>query len=127
MRWTVLCDDGQDMPPVFVMAVAGFGAYSILAAERGLHVFEYAEDSDRSTVRAHVVVRVAPQSPVPERNRARFVARAEEALNASRGDEPTIVRRYQHLASPLVRDRVRQWRTGRLDLVLQGDFDLIEP
>ncbi|MEL7448628.1 MAG: AAA family ATPase [Pseudomonadota bacterium] len=127
MRSMVLCDNDKDQPAVFVMAVAGFGAYSILAPERGLHVFEYAEDGDRLPERAHVIVRVAPQSPVPERDRSRFVALAEKALSASAGEEPTIVRRYQHLASPLARDRVRHWRTGRLDFVLQGDFDLIEP
>jgi hypothetical protein len=27
--------------------------------------------------------------------------------------------------SPLVRDSVRGWRTGRLDRVLAGDFDLM--
>jgi ATP-dependent Clp protease ATP-binding subunit ClpC len=36
------------------------------------------------------------------------------------------VRRYRRDPSPLVRDAVRGWRTGRLDSVLAGDFDLIE-
>jgi ATP-dependent Clp protease ATP-binding subunit ClpC len=35
------------------------------------------------------------------------------------------VRRYREDPSPMVRDAVRGWRTGRLDLVLGGDFDLI--
>jgi ATP-dependent Clp protease ATP-binding subunit ClpC len=37
----------------------------------------------------------------------------------------TIVRRYREEPSPLVRDAVRGWRTGRLDRVLGGDFDVI--
>jgi ATP-dependent Clp protease ATP-binding subunit ClpC len=38
---------------------------------------------------------------------------------------PEIVRRYREQPSPLVRDNVRGYRTGRLELVLSGDFDLI--
>jgi ATP-dependent Clp protease ATP-binding subunit ClpC len=30
------------------------------------------------------------------------------------------------MPSPLVRDTARGWRTGRLDRVLAGDFDLFE-
>jgi ATP-dependent Clp protease ATP-binding subunit ClpC len=37
-----------------------------------------------------------------------------------------IVRRYRDKPSPLVRDSVRGWRTGRLNRVLDGDFDLIK-
>jgi ATP-dependent Clp protease ATP-binding subunit ClpC len=34
------------------------------------------------------------------------------------------VRRYRPGRSPLVRDTARGYRTGRLDRVLAGDFDL---
>jgi ATP-dependent Clp protease ATP-binding subunit ClpC len=37
----------------------------------------------------------------------------------------TVVRRYRERPSPLVRDSVRGLRTGRLDRVLAGDFDLV--
>jgi hypothetical protein len=37
-----------------------------------------------------------------------------------------IVRRYRERPTPLVRDAVRGWRTGRLDAVLAGGFDLVE-
>ena len=36
----------------------------------------------------------------------------------------TVVRRYRFEPTPLVRDAVRGFRTGRLDRVLAGDFDL---
>jgi len=36
-----------------------------------------------------------------------------------------IVRRYRREPSPLVRDSVRGWRTGRIERVLGGDFDRI--
>ena len=44
------------------------------------------------------------------------------------GEAPgsTIVRRYRERPTPLVRDAVRGWRTGRLDFVLAGGFDLVE-
>jgi ATP-dependent Clp protease ATP-binding subunit ClpC len=35
------------------------------------------------------------------------------------------VRRYRSEPSPLVRSMNGSWRTGRLDAVLRGDFDLI--
>ena len=37
----------------------------------------------------------------------------------------TLVRRYRD-APPLVRNADGKWRTGRLDLVLGGDFDLMQ-
>ena len=37
-----------------------------------------------------------------------------------------VVRRYRETPSPLVRDAVRGWRTGRCDRVFDGDFDLFE-
>jgi hypothetical protein len=37
----------------------------------------------------------------------------------------SIVRRYREQPSPLVRDSVAGWRTGRLDQVLGGEFDLM--
>jgi ATP-dependent Clp protease ATP-binding subunit ClpC len=40
-----------------------------------------------------------------------------------RGDD--VVRRYRREPSPLVRDAVRGWRTGRLDRVLDGEFDVL--
>ena len=52
------------------------------------------------------------------------VATARQALSSSPA-AGTIVRRYRTKPSPLVRDSVRDWRTGRLDRVLAGEFDLI--
>ena len=42
------------------------------------------------------------------------------------GRSGKVVRRYQDRPKPLVRDRRRGFRTGRLDLVLAGHFDLME-
>ena len=52
----------------------------------------------------------------------------EEALKAVSGEAESasdMVRRYRETPSPLVRDSVRGWRTGRLDRVFDGDFDVM--
>jgi len=36
-----------------------------------------------------------------------------------------VVRRYRRGPAPLVRDMNGSWRSGKLDAVLGGDFDLI--
>jgi ATP-dependent Clp protease ATP-binding subunit ClpC len=36
-----------------------------------------------------------------------------------------VVRRYRGEPSPLVRSGDGNWRSGRLDAVLRGDFDLL--
>jgi ATP-dependent Clp protease ATP-binding subunit ClpC len=48
-----------------------------------------------------------------------------EPLFATLQTSRLIVRRYRQEPSPLVRDSVRRWRTGRFDLVMSGNFDLI--
>jgi ATP-dependent Clp protease ATP-binding subunit ClpC len=43
-----------------------------------------------------------------------------------KADRPSaVVRRYRSDPSPLVRSGDGKWRTGRLDAVLRGDFDLL--
>lgn len=39
--------------------------------------------------------------------------------------DQTIVRRYSEQPSALVRDSVRNWRTGRIEAILRGEFDVI--
>jgi ATP-dependent Clp protease ATP-binding subunit ClpC len=94
------------------LAISGLGCGEILGLEAGLHVLEHVSEAanggkvvDRDQVQ---VVVSGPGSGSPE---------AMEASNV-------VVRRYRPGKSPLVRDSVRGYRTGRLDLVLGGDFDL---
>ena len=64
---------------------------------------------------------VAPLGDLPP---DKLRAALAEALD--RGPQPhAVVRRYRSEPSPLVRDMNGSWRTGRLDAVLRGDFDLI--
>ncbi len=105
-------------------AVSGFGAYRILSSEDGLHVLEMPRE-EREFIRAKAQVRVAPQPDEPAGENVRsWIAQAEKAFAATVKEATTVVRRYREQPSPLVRDAVRKWRTGRFDRVLAGDFDL---
>ena len=108
-----------------LMAVSGYAAFSILEAEAGLHIFETPQH-DKSFHRSRARVRVAAMPDTPAGPSIEAVrTQAWQAL-AQMGEAPlVIVRRYREEPSPLVRDSVRQWRTGRLDRVFGGDFDLI--
>jgi ATP-dependent Clp protease ATP-binding subunit ClpC len=102
------------------LAVSGIAAYPILAPESGLHVFETPQD-ERSFDRVALQVAVAPAAPVaPGTDPAEHAASALREVPSS----ATVVRRYRTDPSPLVRDSVRGWRTGRLDRVLAGEFDV---
>jgi ATP-dependent Clp protease ATP-binding subunit ClpC len=83
--------------------VTGFGALRTLRPESGLHVLEV-PDGRGGYHRHRVRVTVTPDGAAGNR----------------------IVRRYRERPTPLVRDAVRNWRTGRLEAVLAGAFDLIE-
>jgi len=126
MRLEVLEESGGDgaTPYRLVVAVSGFAAYAILEPENGLHVLEWPQDG-RSFQRARARVVVAPQPDRPAAGRSEQRAQAADALAVERAGVPGIVRRYREAPSPLVRDGVRGWRTGRLDRVLDGHFDVI--
>jgi len=108
------------------LAVSGFSSYVVLAQEDGLHVLEWGSPAEGGVKRASVRVRVLPQPLVPAREgEAELTRQAADALAAAPTPAPAIVRRYRGTPSPLVRDSVRGWRTGRFERVLAGDFDLV--
>jgi ATP-dependent Clp protease ATP-binding subunit ClpC len=116
MRVERLWSDGNH-----VLSVSGIGAYQILARESGLHIFESPREN-RPYDRVAVNVAVAPITPAPpDEDTTDLARRAIAALPPT----TTVVRRYRERPSPLVRDSVREWRTGRLDRVLAGEFDVI--
>ncbi len=96
------------------LAVSGFGAHALLSTEHGLHVLEHESGDDTATRRITAMVRVAPD--LPGRSR-------QNLLDVD--DDLRVCRRYRAAPSPLVRDSVRGWRSGRLDRVLAGEFDVI--
>jgi len=108
------------------LAVSGLGCGQILDLESGLHIFgaERRPDTPRSE-RHSVAVRVcvAPHVARQEDGPPSLLELAHAALAAARCPVDPV-RRYRTGPSPLVRDRLRDYRTGRLADVLAGDFDL---
>ena len=103
--------------------VSGFGSHGLLDPESGLHVFERPAGETRfERIRARVQV-----APVPTRGAADKPDIENDAaaiLDADKSGQVVIVRRYRQEPSPLARDGVRNWRTGRLDFVFDGNFDV---
>jgi ATP-dependent Clp protease ATP-binding subunit ClpC len=103
-----------------IMTVSGFGAYRILSPESGLHVLETSEGGT-GRVTARIRLAAVPLGDVPAAKEQKLVAGAlDEAPRPN-----AVVRRYRE-EPPLVRDAAGKWRTGRLDLVLSGEFDLLQ-
>jgi ATP-dependent Clp protease ATP-binding subunit ClpC len=102
------------------LLVSGFGAYRILSPEAGLHVFEPSEGAG-GRVTARVRLAVVPLGDVPAAKERTLIVKALE--QAPRPN--SVVRRYRE-EPPLVRDGAGKWRTGRFDLVLGGEFDLLQ-
>ena len=110
-----------------VLAISGLGCGEILRREAGLHVLEHVdEDRDGSPVadRDQILVVVAPRPPPHGGSRTADPVHEALALLKTAAAPSVIVRRYRSGKAPLVRDGIRGYRTGRLDRVLAGDFDL---
>ena len=120
MQWDDIPRPAPHLPALVV--VSGFGAARILGRDAGLHLLEY-EDAREEAARAVARVKIAPTPPtLPDAPAQRF-----SALTAELDRVPavaSVVRRYRLDASPLIRD-AHGWRTGRQDLVFDGDFDLL--
>src|SRR5262249_26553355 len=103
-----------------------FSSYVSLLPEDGLHVQEWGSNAEGGVKRVSARVRILPQPPVPARGgEAELTRQAAETLAQAPSPAATIVRRYRRSPSPLVRDGVRGWRTGQLERVPAGDFDLV--
>ena len=105
MRTDVITE--RHNPYTLTLTISGFAAHTILTSEHGLHVLELPDG--HTITRLNARVRVAP----------------DIKTLTTPTDDPIIVRRYRDAPSPLVRDSIRNWRTGRMDLVLRGAFDVM--
>ncbi|HEY0100473.1 MAG TPA: AAA family ATPase [Pyrinomonadaceae bacterium] len=113
-----------DAPYQMLAAVSGFAAYSLLHGESGWHVLETPQD-EKSFNRARVHVRVVAQPDEPAGREGVRGQAARALADGANNAQTQIVRRYREEPSPLVRDSVRGWRTGKLARVLEGGFDLM--
>ena len=126
MRIAVLKPSTRHAADTVWLAVSGFSSFVVLAPEDGLHVLEWGSNAEGGVKRVSVRVRVLAQPPVPARDgESELTRQAADVLAAAPAPPPTIVRRYRGTPTPLVRVSVRGWRTGRLERVFAGDFDLV--
>lgn len=98
-------------PNFWTARVNGFGALTLLLPEHGLHHWAEGKKGDRHSCLVSVTA-IEPHDKKPQIE-----------LLASIGE---TARRYQEIPTPLVVDKRRNYRTGRLDLILKGHFDLID-
>ena len=110
-----------------ILAVSGFAAFQILQGEEGLHLWEAPSTKESKPHDHHqVLVRVVAQpEDLSGEPGADLLPAARALLGTPLPGAPAIVRIYRDSPAPLVKDRVRGWRTGRLDRVLGGAFDLM--
>lgn len=121
MRIDELAGRGRKGPPILL--ITGFGAFRTLRPEGGLHVLE---DAQRPEAIQRLAARVTVLSGPPDRDLLAGDGFGTAAkLLAAVPSTTTIVRRYREKPAPLVRDVAGGWRSGLLDEVLAGDFDLI--
>ena len=116
--------DASDCRYEALFLVSGFGSFGLLDAESGLHVFEVPRGETKfDRIRARV--EVAPVPAQREDRKQTIATVAADLLDADKTRKVVVVRRYREEPSPLARDSVRNWRTGRLDFVFDGNFDVI--
>ena len=108
-------------------AVSGFACYSLLLPENGLHLWELpGESTPDPKDRIQLKVVVIAQADKPTKTRKEFTENAAKLFQEKEEDAFSIVRRYAQYPTPLVRDAKTKTRTGRLETVMQGNFDVIE-
>lgn len=114
---------GDDTPGSRIFYVTGFGSYGILDREAGLHVLETPAGATKfDRVRVRVVV--APDALPGRSDRGAQLEQARKALKSADNQGSKIVRRYRKAPSPLVRDDVYGWRTGNIESIWAGNFDV---
>jgi ATP-dependent Clp protease ATP-binding subunit ClpC len=104
-----------------LLVISGFGVARLLEGEAGLHVLDYAQSDDSGRTVARVTVNVTP-SVLPESPAELYAVLSGLDKGSPQG---IVVRRYRVDSSPVIRDLRQGWRTGRVELVFDGHFDLI--
>jgi ATP-dependent Clp protease ATP-binding subunit ClpC len=121
-RGMLLSDVGDGSSSPGLLVISGFGVWRLLEGEAGLHVLDYEESEDTGRTVARVRIRTTP-STLPDAAAERHTVLSAEL---DKGPAPAaVVRRYRVDSSPVVRDLRQGWRTGRIELVFDGHFDLI--
>jgi ATP-dependent Clp protease ATP-binding subunit ClpC len=99
-----------DTSQFWAARVNGFGALTLLQPDHGQHDWMEGKKGSRWQCEVHILP-IRPGENLPETHPLPELSKT--------------ARRYQEVPTPLVIDKKRNYRTGRIDLVLKGHFDLI--
>ncbi|MBD3219895.1 AAA domain-containing protein [bacterium] len=103
----------------WLAVVSGLAAWTLLRGEDGQHVWEEPDDGAEKARRQARVRVIGAEVDGDEPHRV-----ARRRLGAPSPESLRLVRIYRAEPDPLVRDRIAGWRSGRLDRVLAGGFDV---
>ena len=109
--------DSDDCNTIY--SFIGFGAFSLLRDESGYHVFEHKSSRKNEILKTRIKVDVIAMTN--EDHRLKDSTVILERFSKSRVSKN--VRRYKMDKSPIVKDLKNHWQTGKIDRVLNGDFD----
>ncbi|MDT7831789.1 AAA family ATPase [Flavobacteriaceae bacterium S356] len=120
MYMNKLHEHGDNNEKESMYTFSGFAAYKLLTPESGYHVFEEIREGKKTPVKTKIKVQVVPMELDDHRSEDhdKIMTKLDNETNLS------IIRRYKLGKSPVVKDLVKGWQTGKLDQVLSGDFDL---
>lgn len=108
--------------------ISGLASQALLQNETGIHLWDTISNSGfkaKSNIRLQVHVNVLQPPAGPVNDTQTLLDFVENELKTRVDRFPGITRRYA-LAPPLVRDSKTNSRTGKLNRVLEGNFDLIK-
>jgi hypothetical protein len=120
MKLKKIHENHEDEEVQFIATCSGFGAYDILKTEAGYHVFEELIPNKEITVKSRVKVKVIPMDT--ENYRSEDLDKIQESFHGISG--LNNARRYKIDKSPVVKDLAKGWKTGKIQLVFAGNFDL---
>jgi ATP-dependent Clp protease ATP-binding subunit ClpC len=124
MKHRVVYQNMSDECFEFIMVVEGFAAYQVLEKEKGVHVWEEGtREGKYERIKLRADVRVFPEELAAKDSKEEMI---KKLFDAPASDVNKITRKYRSKPSPLVSDNVSRWRSGRLDKISAGDFDLVE-
>ena len=104
--------------------ITGFGANQILQHETGIHVWNTpaakAGDTDRIRIRVNCISCENPATELADQSKQFQALRKEQSQAIT-----AIARSYREAPKKLVKDHIAGWRSGRLQVIMNGMFDLM--
>lgn len=120
MKMELIKESSESGECIFIFSVVGFGAYSLLKSESGYHVFENRGSKEKDMIKTRINVSVITMTNEDHRS----INTTGILTRFSKSGISKVVRRYRMDKSPVVKDLKNRWQTGKVEYVLNGNFDL---